>query len=346
MNLLVLAGWATCFFVAWIGVGNCALRLLGTEEQSWPLSGVVGVAILVLVGGWLNLANLVHPGLLVGIVAFGDVLFLVQLIHVRSLIDSACSGFCALSVTSRILAALCGLVLLSAALNSLCFARFSTFDDLPAYLTFPEKLLQLGSLPYDPFSERRVQSGLGANYFLQAFMLLAGDVRSLWFVDAGAGLVLFVGCIYRAARKLGNTVHVSILLLALPLVVPLSHVNLTSTVLPAAIFTAIFLVEVQENNSPLVNSLLLGLLGAAVSVLKSTYLPVAVLVLAGMPMLRLRKGSVARVFPLVIVVSFGVYMVTVLPWMLDMRKKEGAPYSTHSWEKAMISSLTDVWHTS
>jgi hypothetical protein len=322
MYLLRLALWAACLVCAWIGAGSLTACLLGLRERSWALSGGIGVALFVMIGGWLNLSEQVRPWSLVSLVLIGDLLFLVHLFTAPFAWKRLHSLYESLGTWGRVLAAFCGAGLLIAAINSLTFARFNIYDDLPAYVTFPVKLIQLGSLGFDPFSERRVQSGLGANYFLQAFMLVAGDVRALWFPDAGAGLILFAGCVYSAGRRLGNAPTYSMALGSLVILMPLSHINLGMNVLPAALFTSFFLVETSAEATPLRRSLILGLLGATVTLLKSIYLLPSILMIAILHFLRLRKQPWRNALR-DLVASGLAYGATIWPWMIDMKKKEG-----------------------
>jgi hypothetical protein len=314
--------WALCLVCAWIGAGGLAARLLGLRERSWSLNGVLGISLFVLVGGFLNLAQQVRPWPLVSLVVFGDVLFIIFLVSARSSWKTIRSLFHGLQTWGKVFAAFCGAGLLTAAVHSLTFTRFNFSDDLPAYMTFPFKLIQLGSLGFDPFSERRVQSGLGASFFLQACMLVAGDVRSLWFPDAGAGLIFFAGCVYAAGRRLGNTPAFAIVLASLVVLVPSSHMNLGMSVLPAAFFIAFFLVETAVETTPLRRSIMLGLLGATVTMLKSTYLPPAILIIAILHIVRIRKQPWGQVLRDVLASGFA-YLVPLLPWMIDMKRKEG-----------------------
>jgi hypothetical protein len=323
MYLLRLALWATCVTVGWIGAGTFVTRLFGLRESRWALRGVAGVALFVLVGGWLNLAGAVRPRNLIALVIIGDALFVAYAFTARSAGGRQWRLYSSLPVWGRALAVLCGIAMLIAAINSLTYSKFSDIDDLNAYLSFPVKLLQGGSLGFDPFSERRVQSGLGASYFLQAFMLVAGDVRSLWFCDFEAGLIFFAGCVYFAGRRLGNSAELSLTLVALALAIPLSHGNLTMNVLPAALFTGLFLVENSGETAPLSRSFLLGLLGATVAALKSTYLPPSIVMIVLLHLARLVRGQRWVTTLRDMAVSGLVYGGILWPWMLDMRRKEG-----------------------
>jgi hypothetical protein len=324
MYYFLLCLWAVCLFLALIGAGRQALRLSGFTEMSWPLCGVIGASVFIFAGGFLNLANLVHRPILFVMVVLGVLLFLVDLVAHKNRLAGSFSNFMRQPLYARGLGVVCAVVLIILVLGSLTYSRFSRFDDMPAYLTYPVKLIQLGSLPFDPFSERRVQSGLGASYFLQSFMLVAGDVRSMWFVDGGAGLVLFAGCIYGASRKLGNAVPVCLGLVWLVLLIPVSHVNLGMTVLPAAMFAAFFLIEAAEETPATSRSVLLGLLAAAVALLKSTYFPLAILILPFLHLLRLRKQTWARTLHDALISAF-TFLAVLFPWMLDMKRKEGTP---------------------
>jgi hypothetical protein len=322
MSYSLLCLFALCLSLAWIGTGRLALRLAAFTEPSWPLCGVIGASVFIFAGGILNLAHLVHRQSLFAMVAFGFILFLVELLSSPRRLADSYTYFLRQPPYVRVMAFVAALFLLVVAIGSLTYSKFSKFDDLPAYLTYPVKLIQLGSLPFDPFSERRVQSGLGASYFLQSFMLVAGDVRSFWFVDGGAGLILFAGCIYSAGRKLGNPVAACLGLVFLVMLIPVSHVNLGMTVLPAAMFTALFLIEVADDTPTTVRSVLLGLLSGAVTVVKSTYLPLALMILPCLHLLRLRKQTWARVLRDAFFAALA-FLAVLLPWMLDMRRKEG-----------------------
>ncbi|MBB5055980.1 hypothetical protein HDF16_000649 [Granulicella aggregans] len=322
MYYLILCLWALCLSVAWIGTGWQIMRLLDFAEIAWPISGLVGLSTFIFVGGFLNLAGLVNRPSLIAMVVLGDILFLATLPSYRVRMSEFWVSFRQQPWYVRGLAVVCIGALIASAVGTLTYSRFSRFDDLSSYLTSPGKLIQLGSLPYDPFSERRVQSGLGANFFLQAFMLVAGDLRSIWFIDAGAGLALFAGCMYEAGRKLGNTVTVSLGLAWLVLIMPLSHLNLTMTTLPAAIFTALFLLETADKTAAASRSVLLGLLAAAVTLLKSTYLPMALLLLFCLHLMRLRERSWVRVAREALLSAFS-FLAVLIPWMLDLKRKEG-----------------------
>jgi hypothetical protein len=322
MDYVLLCLWALCLSLAWIGTGWQIMRVLGFTEISWSLSGVVGLSAFIFVGGFLNLAGLVHRPSLIVLVVLGDILFAVTLASSKSRLSESWASFVQQPLYVRSLALVCAAMLIIFASVSLIFSWVNVFDDLPAYLSFPVKLIQLGSLPFDPFSERRVQSGLGANFFLQSFMLVVGDVRSMCFIDAGAGLILFAGCIYQAGRRLGNTAAVCLSLVVLILLVPLSHLNLTMATLPAAIFTALFLIETADEAPAVSKSALLALLGAAVAMLKSTYLPLALLILLTWHLLRLREGPWKRAVREALIGGV-LFLVALLPWMLDLKRKEG-----------------------
>jgi hypothetical protein len=79
---------------------------------------------------------------------------------------------------------------------------YFSHDDLAAYLNLPSETLQLASLPSDPFNERRVTSSLGGPYFLQTFMLVVGDERTIPFIDVSVGFILYAAVLWGIFRKL------------------------------------------------------------------------------------------------------------------------------------------------
>lgn len=322
MGYFLLCLWAFCFSLACIGTGWQVLRLLRFTEVSWPLGGAVGLSIIVFAGGYLNLAGLVNRPTLIAMVVVGNILFLAGMNSPYHRLSASWAGFRQQHWFTRVFAVACVALLLAMVLQSLTFARFSKWDDMPAYLSYPSKLIQLGSLSFDPFSERRVEASLGANIFLQSFPLVAGDVRSMWFIDDGLGLVLFAGCIFVTGRKLKNAAAVCVGLTSLVLILPLSHMNLSMTTLPAAIFAALFLVESADEAPADSRSALLALLAAAVALVKSTYLPVALLILFCLHLLRLRERTWLQCLREASTAAL-VFLAVLLPWMLDMKRKEG-----------------------
>lgn len=319
MNYLLLLGWGVCLCFAFIGWGNLLLRLCHLRQAGWPLSGGVGVALLTAVGGVLNLLHLLLPLLWVGIIVAGDLL-------AALLLRPRLGQLLELPRRSLWLGLLLIVVIAVPVLGNVQadLRSFNINDDLPAYLALPAETLQLNTLPFDPFNERRVTSSLGASYVLQSLPLLpTHDIRSLRMIDVSVGTLLFAGLLITIFRRLGVPLTQALALSLLIFAVPVIRLNATFVVLPAALFCALFLLQMVPGAATrLGTSLLLALVSAALCAIKSNYLPPAILICAlfyGGNLLRTRRGVTA----MAALLWAALTCAFLAPWMLDMHNKEG-----------------------
>ena len=320
MKFLLLCIWCACIFFAFLGYGKLLLRIFRAHDAPWALSAAIGVSFVVAVCGFLNLLHLITApvfatGVLVGVVLG----FLVDWPHLRGVPP-------VLFHTSLLYSPLLIAIAIPVIGNVRSDIRtFSDMDDLPAYLTLPEATLQLKSLPFDPFNERRVTSSLGAPYVLQSLMLVAGDVLSIRAIDISIGFIIYAGLLVAIFRLMGLPVPLRVGLALLALLVPVDRLNATMGVLPAALFCALFLVQIHPSlggRLDWLRAVLLGLIAAALTSLKSNYLPAAVLVCCFyyVAWLVYRHHLRALWQGLLCV---GVFLACLLPWMIDMKQKEG-----------------------
>lgn len=327
MNYLLLCAWALCLFSALLGYGRAVLQLLRVKHPPWALAAATGVSIILLLGGLLNLKTGLVPPVLMAVVAAGDLLFLAYYARPKPLLLRLRRPVEWPQPLGNVLLAVSLFVLLAIpVLRSLnADERSFAYDDRCAYLTLPVQTAQLDALPADPFNERRITSSLGGSYFLQSFMLVFGGVHTLRVPDIGIGFILYSAALFAVFRTLLLPVRTSLLLLLLIFIAPLSRMNLTMYVLPAALFVAIFLIEIHPSLGGAMNwrrTVLLGITAAAVSCLKSNYLPAAVLICA--IYYAVLFLSERRIRVLAGAVLFGLVMfLSLLPWMLDMKAKEG-----------------------
>jgi hypothetical protein len=320
MHFVLLCAWGVCLFVAFLGYGKLLLGLLQVRDAPWAFAAAIGVSVLVTAGGVLNLLHLVTTPMLIGVVVAGAMLALaLDWRHLRSLPATLLN-------TSILYAPL----IIAAAIPVLGNVRadirtFNTIDDFPAYLTIPAATHDLGTLPFDPFSERRITSCLGAPYVLQSLMLVAGDVRSIRFIDVSIGFVLYVGLLLTILRMMGLPVLARISLAFLALLVPVDRWNATMVVLPAALFCTLLLIQIHPDLGGRLNwrrTVLLGMTAAALSCMKSNYLPTSVAICGFYYAAWLVYRR--RATPLLQGVLWAVVLILcMLPWMIDMRHKEG-----------------------
>ncbi len=323
--MLVPYCWAMAITFAFFGVGRALMRrLYGTV--SWVISGGVGVCLFVAVGGWMNLFGLVRPTVILSLVILGDALFLGELYYAKR-VDPRDFGLLLRKHNSvqTVISAAIILLLACLILANVKPKIFNRYDDPQAYMAYPQKMLQTGSLPSDPFSERRILTSLGGGYFLQAMMLPGGDERSIAFIDAGVGFLLYAFCIWSFARQQGLSEVQAIGILYLIPLLPLFYINLTFVALSAALFLVMVLWVSFIGNKEQSNYsqwLVLGLIAGALCTLKSTNIVFALpfLVLFGLTYAALKRNLKTL---LSILFACITTLFTVFPWALQQKITEG-----------------------
>lgn len=320
MHYWLLCVWGFCIFLAFLGYGKLVLSLLSFSEAPWAFTAATGIAFAVAAGGVLNLLHLVRAPVLEGAVIAGVALALgLEWRHLRSVPGT-------LLRTSLIYAPL--IVAAAAPILGNVRADIRTFnyiDDFPAYLTLPVATLQDGSLPFDPFNERRITSSLGAPYVLQSLMLVTGDIQTVRFIDISLGFALYLGLLVVIFRMMGIPALMRMGLAFLALLVPVDRWNATMVVMPAALFCSLLVIQVHPALGSRVNwrrSLLMAATAAALACMKSNYLPAALAIcgfyyLAWIFYGRRLEAALQALLWLCLVAG------CMAPWMIDMRQKEG-----------------------
>jgi hypothetical protein len=318
--------WETFVTLAILGFGLGTLRLLCLKGRGVPLAGAAGIAVWLLVGGWLNLAHVASkPVLLTGLSA-GIVLAIVELTRpsYRQRLAASWRTLRADRVTLRVAVVIGAYFLLIFALR-LRPALWNTFDDPRGYMAFTAKASALSGLQPEPFSERQIVNGLGGGIFLGATMLAGADLSAMGYLEKAFGYLLYAAMLWSVLRSLGlSRIHATALLYLLPLL-PLLDVNLTSAYLAAALVLAILLLLVRaarEPHLPANLALLIGLLLGAVCTLKTTGLLFGGLVTAFCALQFFWHRRSLQSLPLWLVAGLASLFV-MLPWMLLLRRNEG-----------------------
>jgi hypothetical protein len=327
-HLIPLIAWAGCVCLSFVGYGKALLRLFKVYNISWAVAGCVGISLLVALGGFLEIVSLVRAPVLAGIVLVGDALFVGTSWRACLRFPDLLANIRALGKMNRAIALL---LLVLVAFSTVRFfgnlepRYFNRYDDLTAYLSFPTEMLQLGSLPSDPFSERRIESSLGGSYFLQTLTMVGGDARTIRFIDWGFGSVLYVALVFAICRRLNLSIAVSLALSLLTFVIPLRRLNTTMAVLPAAFFCFLFLLQLATEMDELhiwLRPALMGIAAGAVCTLKSTYLAPAVFIC-----FLYYLGELVTKRPRSVFVQGSICALAaafcLFPWMVDQKNKEG-----------------------
>jgi hypothetical protein len=203
---------------------------------------------------------------------------------------------------------------------------FNVFDDFQAYFVYPLKMIETGSMGADPFSIRRTPThSFGGTAFLQTFVLAALPVQSLRILDVGLGTILIVSLLWSYLSQLGTTRAWRAFVILVFLAIPPPLGNVTSLLIPVALFLSLFLcfLDPPEDVPRWSRAALVGSHVAALGVLKTSLMPAA-LAFAGIQacFVVLRTASKRRA-ALDALSWFAFAGVAALPWLLDARRWTG-----------------------
>ena len=172
VHLLALFGW-----------GCAVTRTCRLPALTPPLTAALGLGAVVALGGVLNLAHLVHPVSLWLVVAVG---LGCAAVHVRS---STRADSAAPAPSSALGYVASGLVLVLVAATLVPSLGFNYHDDFQKYFVHPVRMLQTGRAQGSVLSAIGFET-LGAQAWLQTFVLNVAGVDALNAVDLGLGLPL------------------------------------------------------------------------------------------------------------------------------------------------------------
>jgi hypothetical protein len=327
LHFLEALCWATILFIAVTGFGALVLRLFRLLAASLPLAAVTGLSIVVFLGGCLNLLHAIsHPARL-ALVVIGVVAFLVlrpPFVAPSSSEASTTRPHPASPWTLPVLflAALVFLIRFSATVHT---PYYQHDDDYNFYLAAPVKMDALHQYAPDPFSERRVMSSLGGNYFLQSLIMTELPLEDAQMADRALGLLLVVF----VAAGLGAVFRLKPLQRALLglflLLTPQLQFNLTFVVLPYALFCGLAYLasDLDELESrPVLQALLLGATAATIASFKSTYLPHGILFCLFIALLHARHRGLRTGLRTILFAGVGCLLV-LLPWMIASHAASG-----------------------
>ncbi len=239
MNDLFLYAWDISVTLGIFGYGLLGTRLLGLKRSSLAVAGVFGVSLWIALGGFLNLLHLLRPAVFFILVASGFVFLAADLLLRRKDTPSP-SDRIPLNLPSKLAVTAAALLILTLIVGVMRVRHWG-HDDLEGYLTLGMKATQNYSLQPDPFSERRVQIGVGGGNFLDALMFATGDLRAMDFIDSGFGFGLYALAVWALGRRWNAPpLGIAFTILCLPFAT-LFKINLTIIYLSAAGFLAVLL---------------------------------------------------------------------------------------------------------
>ena len=223
--------WGLVVLSAFIGWGLCAARLAGVPRPDWGLSAGWGMAVLVILGGGLNLAGLATTPVVIAVVLAGTAL------HLGLMDRQGRDRVPRFSRPALVLLALIAVVLLARYIAAVTFQAANCSDDDVAYFTFVSRMLQTGTL-IEPYSLRRL-SGYGGHTFLQALIMTAGTEDNGFLMDRGVAVLVSFGLVVGLFRPNGSVLPY-LLALLLTVILPYPLANSSSHMTGLALFLTLF----------------------------------------------------------------------------------------------------------
>jgi hypothetical protein len=358
-HLLAAQVWCALLAFAFFGWGSLVLRFLAGSVSSIGLAGCLGVAVVLALGGVLDILHLVTAPALIGCAVAGLLLGLGQIAA-----PASSSGYLELAALReawggrwngpRILLVVFFILLALRMGATTRVVSYASADDDLFYLAEPVKMLDLHQVSVDPYSERRVLTSVGGNYFLQGLVLSALPLQNVQMADQDIGVILLV-LVALALTRLYELSPAEALVFALfAVLIPAEDRNLTFATLPSALFLAFVLVGADGGairQRPLGQAIFFGMLGASLCAIKSIYLPHAALFCGGIYLLWAWRRGLA--FSLRGWTGAGVGALLVLtPWMIPNRAGTGTffypilghGYHFSSYHEWPLSSTTDLFY--
>jgi hypothetical protein len=319
--------WCVGLFAAIAGYGALLLRLFHVRRPAFALAAVSGFSVAILLGGVLNLLHAITVPVLLGFSMVGifALLLLRRMDKQSSKPTTNHEAPAPANAKVRLVLLFFVIVFALRLAATVHTAYYQQSDDYNFYLAAPQKMLQLHELAPDPFSERRIMSSVGGNYFLQTLVLTKLPLEDVQMADRAFGLLLLAVVAFGLADEFDLTPLQQAALAVFVLITPQLQFNLTFVLLPSALFFG--LVYLASNRRlldahPNLRALLLGMTTAAIASTKSTYLPHGVLfVLCIAVMVLSRRGAIAGLRTLLIG-ALGC-LIVLAPWMIAQHATSG-----------------------
>jgi hypothetical protein len=326
LTAMLAALWGIAVLFAWVGWGQLGHLLLFRRWASWRDAGTIGVALLLAVGGVLNLLHDAGKAgalccCVVGWAMAGIALLSQRFSATGVLIPPRRSGAPGLWVPVGLLLA----VLLVRYAGSVVtpLHAYSVHDDLQAYAVFPVRMLQTGSIGNDPFNERRLFT-YGGVAFLEVFTLAFTRIENLNLCDLGLGTFLLILTAAELFKRWRVPPKLGLWGLVLFALIPPTQVdmNLSGCVIPAALILR--LVLVFSDGFGISQMLLAGLLMAGLVSMKATLAAPTGLFAAIFFILAFVRFKRARPrIVLGLLAALAVFVLLLAPWAWTLRLSSG-----------------------
>lgn len=324
--------WGLLIFQSLLGYGKLVLLSISDDPLIKPVAPVLGMAFLFAVGAYLNLTGLFIRPIILILIAFGVVYFF--WLSVRHLKVSEQNGeiqnFFSKPISDQLIFSIHLIVCCWVYLIAASQTQFNIHDDAHGYLFFPHKLLELGTLGVDPFSERRVISGFGASALWNGLGLSYVQPAFIHLMDLGIGFLVlsYIVAQFPVGHHFYKTKFLFLIAIGL---IKFPITNITPNFIAIPVILSIWIVILSFSNQLTMHKniskaywLILGAICFTLVVLKNTYLPYTALSLLvpiayfhfalGMKLENCIKGMLYIAFTIGILVA---------PWAIDLKRAAG-----------------------
>jgi hypothetical protein len=328
----IAAAWGAFLLCAMVGWGFLLVHggVAGLRSSNdWSRTATVGLAFSACIGGVFDLTGVISRWLVIGFLAVGGAAFACRLVRYAKPSNATKAPKPASWRFTAPVLGIAGALLALRVVGSVVDLQpggFNNFDDFQAYIVYPLKMLDMGSMGADPFSLRRTPThALGGNAFLQTFVLAALPVQNLRLLDVGLGTILVVGLIWSYMARLGLTMFAAASVILVFLVIPPPLINITAVLIPVAFFISLFVIfeDSELDISRSSRAALIGLHVAAICVLKTSLIPSALAFVGVRWFLTVSHSSSKREAIIDGIMWYIAAGVAILPWLLDSYRWTG-----------------------
>jgi hypothetical protein len=321
--------WCALLFLSIAGYGALLLRLFNIRSPSITLAATSGFALVIFLGGCLNLLHLITAPILIALTILGLLAAILLRITINETSTPASlplpektSWASSLVPLLLIMTAVVFIIRIAATVHT---QSYQASDDYNFYLAAPAKMLQLHHYAADPFSERRVMSSIGGNYFLQTLVLATLPLTDVQMADRALGLLLLAFLAFALPSEFRLSPPQRAVFALLVFTTPQLVFNLTFVLLPSALFFSLVYVAAHRKllaeNSTL-QALLLGAITGVIATTKSTYLPHGVIFVACFALFQARRRGLSSGTKTLLLAALSC-LIVMAPWMIANHATSG-----------------------
>jgi hypothetical protein len=324
--------WGLCVIASWAGWGSLLRRILRISDRrsaDWGIRAGWGAAVTIAIGGVLNLCRISTQPVVIAVVLIGlfsetvgSILCFRHWFWRYRLWRSSPLGL----RRSRITRLVPAILFIGPSVVALAFLYtgsvhqpygLNPYDDYLAYLVFPIRMLQTGTL-VEPFSQRRLVT-FGGHAFLTATVFSGSSADMAWALEMGICPIIIGGLIYGFLRpRTAREFFFAGLLIIISFITYVPRANTMSSATGTMLFLTLFRTLALEN-SPSIRRSRIGwataIVVAAVSTLRVNY------VIGGFAALILSRLFARADHPFLLRIKAVVIDITkacafLLPWSL------------------------------